>query len=592
MASNRARTLGVIALALGFAGRSAAQSEAPVAQGEPVPAASVTFTGGVAGVGLGFLWGVGILDFRGKRYSVKVNGLLVGQAGGESVTARGTVYHLEKVEDLNGTYSAMGAGGALGSGRGRLSMRNAKGVLIAVTAETHGLELGAGERGVTLQVLSDTPATSGWLPPALGLGQAEFGPLLLQPTLNVQFAGFAEGNAGFNGQWGVGPLQNATVFFEQSNEEGIDAQLDLGQYGTVKGRVSGAFSLTGGGIDAGATNGSTINNHSYAIEDAYLSWQSGTAFPSLGVTALELSYGNQNYQVFDGLMFWDGAQNGGPRGAAWLVPRKAFREAGIATLTVGRAQVEGFHLKFNDNPDTGTRLGGGRATYALDDVLVKRAKTGVMYFNLYASERPARNGLNVLYVYQETTPIPALPDFGYTTSFVWQFNSKVSGLSNATGWYVAPAYTLSSVPWSPQLTYRYASFSGGATRNFDPLFTSVSEWGTWIQGELLGEWATSNSNLNSHMMRLKLSPANAVTVHLLYFKFLLDNRNQAFGVQPRRVSSYQLADEVDAILDFTITNWWSMTAELTMAVPNTGFREAVGGSATWINSMLYTNFNF
>jgi len=27
-------------------------------------------------------------------------------------------------------------------------------------------------------------------------------------------------------------------------------------------------------------------------------------------------------------------------------------------------------------------------------------------------------------------------------------------------------------------------------------------------------------------------------------------------------------------------------------VPNAGFREATGGNATWINSMLYTNFNF
>jgi hypothetical protein len=441
-------------------------------------------------------------------------------------------------------------------------------------------------------VLSDTTAKSGWLPKTLGLGHAEFGPLLLQPTLNVQLAAFAEGNAGFNGQWGTGPLQDSSQFFEQSNEEGIDAQLDLGRYGTATGRVSGIFSLTGGGIDAGATNGSTINNHSYSIEDAYLRWQSGNAFPALGFNAVELSYGNQNYQVFDGLLFWNGAQSGGPRGASWLTPRKAFREAGIVTLTLGRAQVEGFHLKFNDDPDTGTRLGGGRVTYAVDDVGVKHAKTGFMYFNLYESERPSRDGLNVVYAYQEVTPIRALPDLAYTTSFVWQFNSKAAGLSDAIGWYIAPSYTLSSLPWSPQLTYRYASFSGGGTRNFDPLFTSVSEWGTWIQGELLGEWATSNSNLNSHMVRLKATPNDSVTLHLIYFKFLLDNRNQSFGVQPSRVSSHQLADEVDAILDLTITNWWSMTAEFTMAVPNTGFREAVGGSATWINSMLYTNFNF
>jgi hypothetical protein len=46
------------------------------------------------------------------------------------------------------------------------------------------------------------------------------------------------------------------------------------------------------------------------------------------------------------------------------------------------------------------------------------------------------------------------------------------------------------------------------------------------------------------------------------------------------------------ILDASLANWWSVTAEFTLAVPDQGFREAVGGSSTWVNSMLYTNFNF
>ena len=59
-----------------------------------------------------------------------------------------------------------------------------------------------------------------------------------------------------------------------------------------------------------------------------------------------------------------------------------------------------------------------------------------------------------------------------------------------------------------------------------------------------------------------------------------------------RVRSHQLADEVDVILDIAATNGWSMTAAFTLAVPNTGFREATGGNAAWINSRLYTNVNF
>jgi hypothetical protein len=77
-----------------------------------------------------------------------------------------------------------------------------------------------------------------------------------------------------------------------------------------------------------------------------------------------------------------------------------------------------------------------------------------------------------------------------------------------------------------------------------------------------------------------------------HYKFLLNNLEETFGTTPMRVSSHQLADEIDAILDIAPTNWWSMTAEFTVAVPRTGFRQATGGNVTWTNSMLYTNFNF
>jgi hypothetical protein len=110
-----------------------------------------------------------------------------------------------------------------------------------------------------------------------------------------------------------------------------------------------------------------------------------------------------------------------------------------------------------------------------------------MYFNVYESDEPSRSGLNGFYFYQEATPVPSAPDFQYTTSFVAETNSAAVGNAQAYGWYVAPAYTVSRLPWSPQLSYCFASFSGGGTRNFDSLFAGLSDWGYWFQGELLGE---------------------------------------------------------------------------------------------------------
>src|SRR5262249_3603485 len=160
------------------------------------------------------------------------------------------------------------------------------------------------------------------------------------------------------------------------------------------------------------------------------------------------------------------------------------------------------------------------------------------------------------------------------------------------GWYAGPAYQFSALPLKPQLFYRYASFSGGGTRNFDSLFTGLPDWGSWFQGEILGEFVLSDSNLDSHQVRLKLQPNDLLTLNLIYYKFLLYNDNQEFGVTPSRVSSSSLADEVDTILDVPLANWWTMTVTFAFAVPDEGFRKAVNGSSTWLSGMLYTNFNF
>jgi hypothetical protein len=573
---------------------SFAQTEAPPSP-PAVADATITLTARSAGVGVGLAWGAGTLEYQGQRYPVRVDGMGIGAVGLASVTARGVVYHLKQVDDVNGQYTAVGGGVEVGRGANRLRMRNAKGVVIDVAAEGTGIHLGVGPRGVTLEVgpAGAPPPSAGFaLPKTLGFGQAAFGPLSLQPTLNVQLAGFAEGNAGFGGEWAAGPIEESDLSMEHSNEVGMNARVDLGHYGSVRGRISGVFSLSGGGVDPGATSFPDFNTNSYSIEAAFLSWQSGNALPGLGYNAIEMGYGNQNYQVFDGLLFWDGAVDCGARGACWLSPRKAFREAGTLRLTLGGWLIEGYHLKLNDDPSTGTRLGGGRVEYAFQDWLVKDMKSGFMYFNIYQSDEPSRDGLNGFYFYQEATPVARLPDFHYTTSFVAETNSAAVGNAEAYGWYVAPAYTISQLPWSPELSYRFASFSGGGTRNFDPLFVGGSDWGYWVQGELLGEWVLSNSNLKSHMVRLKLTPNDVLTLNLFYYKFLLADLEESFGATPMRVSSHQLADEFDTIVDIAATNWWSMSVELTLAVPNTGFREATGGNATWINAMLYTNFNF
>ena len=589
------RVLRAATVAIGLVAAVAKAGPAPD-PARPAADATLTFRGRTASVGVGFVWGASTLEFQGKSYPVRVDGFVLGAIGTASIEGDAEVFGLGRVEDLNGDYTALASGGAFGRGAGTLVMRNEKGVRIVFDVTASGLQLGIGPRGITLAVgeAGGAPAdASARLPQTLGFGELKIRSLFLRPTLNAQAYFAAAQNAGFDGQWSFGPVEKVDQYFEHSNEAGLNLRYPLGEYGTLLGRVSGVYSLTASGPDGPVCNGSKDTTSEYTLEAGYLAWKSGKLFPDLGFNAIELSGGNQNYQVFDGLLFWDGGQDCHRRGANWLSPRKAFRETGILKLQWKDLLLEGVHLKYNDqSPNTDTRLGAGRVEYVTDDLLMEHLKLGVMYFNIYDSDTVSRDGMDGVYVYHEATPLPALPDLTYKASFVREDNSKSSGLSEASAWYVAPAYQLSSLPWKPQLSYRYAWFSGGTTKAFDPLFTGLPEWGGWFQGELLGEYVLSNSNLVSHQVRLILEPSDVVTVNLIYYKFLLDDKDQEFGLTPSRVSDRSLADEFDLIVDLAPTNWWSITGTFSVANPNKGFRQAVNGSDTWINGYLYMNFNF
>ena len=563
-----------------------------------VPSATFIFRGKTAAAGVGFVWGESTLDFLGRTFPIRIDGVVTGGIGAASVEGVGKVYGLKSATDLNGTFTALAGGATLGRGAGKIALRNDKGVRIVLELTSTGLQLGIGPRGLTLTVGEAGGAradSSARLPETLGFGEAKLGSLFLRPTLNAQVYFAAQHNPGFDGEFGVGPVEDADDWIETSSEAGLNARYLLGEegaYGTLQTRLSGVFSRTGSGPDGPVCNGSRNSTSDFSLESAYLAWKSGPFLP-FGENALEISGGNQNYQVFDGLLFWDGGQDCSGRGGNWLSPRKAFHRTGIVTLKLDKLLMEGAHLKFNDeDPDSDTQLGLTRFEYATDDGLMEHLKIGLILFNIYDSDTESRDGMKGIYVHNEAAPLRFLPDFTYKATWVRESNSRSSGLSKAYGWYVAPAYEFSKVGWMPKIGYRYAHFSGGGTEAFDPLFGGLPEWGTWFQGELLGEYIISNSNLISHQVRLTMKPSETLTVNLIYYKFLLDDKEQGFGATPSEVGSSRLADEIDLIFDLTPTNWWSVTATVAVAIPNSGFRDAVDGDSTAVSGYLYLNFNF
>ena len=112
-------------------------------------AVRVVFTKGGFIVGVG--GGEGVLTFRGHNYPFSVSGMSVGFTIGASTSKLvGRALNIRNPGDIAGTYSAIGAGGALAAGAGGVQLQNEKGVILQLHGPKVGVELSAAVGGVSI----------------------------------------------------------------------------------------------------------------------------------------------------------------------------------------------------------------------------------------------------------------------------------------------------------------------------------------------------------------------------------------------------------------------------------------------------------
>jgi hypothetical protein len=106
-----------------------------------------------AGLMVGAGGGSGVLTYRGRDYPFRVSGLSLGVTAGASVSRlEGWASGIVKLSDFAGTYSAVGAGGALVGGLGGVSLRNEKGVVLSLKGPKAGLEFAANVSEITISL--------------------------------------------------------------------------------------------------------------------------------------------------------------------------------------------------------------------------------------------------------------------------------------------------------------------------------------------------------------------------------------------------------------------------------------------------------
>jgi len=329
---------------------------------------------------------------------------------------------------------------------------------------------------------------------------------------------------------------------------------------------------------------------SFQVEDLYIGWRSGGAFPSLGENVVDVTVGRAPYQIGHGLLLYDGAAEGGSRGGYWTNARKAFQFAVIGRVHPGAHTIEAFYLDKDDLPenDTGTALWGTNYEFAAGE----HSTLGVSYLRFFAhrDKNPVRDGLNVVNLRAYLTPLSAMPDLTVDAEYALERNGDLFA-SNA--WTAQGSYTFSAATWTPALTYRYAFFQGDdpATRRregFDPLLPGFHDWGTWWQGEIAGEYFLSNSNLASHLVRAQVTPNDAVTGGLLFYKFRLEQpASFAPGVTDRN-----LAFETDAYVEWKINGNFTANFVGAFAHPQTAAQQAFNRTKNFAYGMVFLAYHY
>lgn len=316
---------------------------------------------------------------------------------------------------------------------------------------------------------------------------------------------------------------------------------------------------------------------------------------------INLSAGRQDFRISNGLLFANGAGNGGDRATILSNPRTAFDNTVIGRIRWNNLRLEGFYLNPNELPllDTQTEYIGANLEY--DDN--RSIQLGLSYINVPSSDFSyftqadvfSREGLNVIYPRIRVTNPFGLDGLWLQAEYVHQWNDNFDMAANAVWGQIG--YTARNLPWTPTLSYRYAYFSGdnsntSAFERFDPLLSGGSP-DTWIQGANLVK-IYQNSNLITHQVLLRLRPTQRFDLALQYIHLSAAELNNLGGTQALSfLESSEIGQEVTLTGRYNLSRNFLLYASGSIAFPGAAIQRVVSDNpGPWYFLQLSLLMNF
>ena len=387
-------------------------------------------------------------------------------------------------------------------------------------------------------------------------------------TLEADLAVFTQSNS-----WFGDPTIDSTSWWESLVRPGFEFNYVLPGSQSIYGVIDAVQANTFGGNDAALSNVG-YDESSLRIDHAYVGWKSGNLFSSLGEDFLDISFGRQEYVLGNGFLFANQGGSGFGRAAFWIGGRNSADYAGIIKMKSGN--WSGDLTYFEADQDDNTKVGGGNVEYNAEGL-------GFAGVGLYTveSDTVSRDSMMIYDIRGGVNPfalmgsVDALKPLHIEMEYVYE--DKDNNLPSGNAWYVSVGYEFEDTPWKPGLTYRYASFDS----DYDSMFYGSTDWETWYQGEILGEYILLNKDLDTHMVKLTVQPLDAVTLTLAYINY--DRHN----------SGKDYAQEYNAIVDWAATEHFSMSVVGGLATPDEAAEDEFrGADDNWSYLMIFGSLKF
>lgn len=387
----------------------------------------------------------------------------------------------------------------------------------------------------------------------------------------------------------TGERKGHTRWLESYVKPGLSGNVETNGFGNVYGGVSVVGSTTQGDGDAyQSSHGKTSHGD---LEQLSLGWTSSDLLSQKD--AVDISGGRQDFVLGDGFLLADGNSDAGKDGAYWFGPRSAWANSAIAKLQWNVLHADAFWLKSDRDSGNmsiqGVNLEAKKKGIGTIGVAAMRVgDDDPNHSLLYGSDGVSslRKGMDVWDFRAQGTPIPHLPDLFLSGEYVIEKNDHDGRRLDANAWYGEAGYTLSSVPWKPTLSYRYAHFSGDESgtadqsESFDPLrYGAVRGWGSYFHGEVAGQYLLFNSNENLHMVHLAASPTDSLQVGVIYYDFSLDENSGG---------SKDFGREIDVHADWTATPWLTISGVYGRLMPDAAAKATYGDDPMEIFELVST----